>query len=404
MVEPHFVDESATVLRHWLAETHTSVDAGQLEVPIGSLRFSTEVTYLSPTGAHGFGSIYVLGNDGAPVAEADARVLNAACAGAARERSGNDSVAAGVPASAAHEAWSIVAAEAPEDWITTAVDSVRDRVLAAGEEVGDLLASVVSQRILPVIGVLGRRGVVAEDDVLAVLVKSLSRLADTCPGGLVVRRWLASATLPAIAAFNLPGARYESPNPLRSQAISECGVAAAPVPEPAPEWSIRPIEIHDDDGGPDVRLVHRWMNLDHVASTWLQAWSLTRWRDELAHQLSGTHSLPCLVGYQGRQIGYLEIYRVVRDKLGECYPCHEHDLGVHIALGEPDAIGRGLGSSLLRSVAEGLLAADERCRRVVAEPDLHNGASIRAFTKAGFVRRADVGLPTKNAALMVFSR
>lgn len=50
---------TAVLLRRWLAETHTPVAEGPLKVTIGPLRFSAEVTYRSPTGAHGFGPIRV---------------------------------------------------------------------------------------------------------------------------------------------------------------------------------------------------------------------------------------------------------------------------------------------------------------------------------------------------------
>jgi RimJ/RimL family protein N-acetyltransferase len=100
----------------------------------------------------------------------------------------------------------------------------------------------------------------------------------------------------------------------------------------------------------------------------------------------------------------VELYRVQRDKLARCYSHEPRDLGVHIAIGEPDAIGRGVGSALLRAVAEGLLAADRDCVRVAAEPNVHNGASVGAFGKAGFGWVAEVGLPNKNSALMVFGR
>jgi RimJ/RimL family protein N-acetyltransferase len=86
------------------------------------------------------------------------------------------------------------------------------------------------------------------------------------------------------------------------------------------------------------------------------------------------------------------------------YPHHPHDLGVHVAIGEPSRTGRGLGRALLRAVAEGLLAADPRCPRVVAEPDVRNVPSIRAFTAAGFRPAGEITLPDKTAALLVFDR
>jgi RimJ/RimL family protein N-acetyltransferase len=176
-----------------------------------------------------------------------------------------------------------------------------------------------------------------------------------------------------------------------------CRVPGVPVPRLAGGWSLRPVRPHAGD----VALVHRWMNLPHVAAGWQQDWSLARWHAELAAQLAGDHSLPCMVSLDGRDVGYVEIYRVIRDRLARCYPHHPHDLGVHVAIGEPDAVGRGLGSSLLRAVSDGLLAADPHCLRVVAEPDVHNGASIGAFRNAGFVQEREIGLPGKTAALMI---
>ena len=140
------------------------------------------------------------------------------------------------------------------------------------------------------------------------------------------------------------------------------------------------------------------MHAEHVAVNWNQAWTRQRWYDELRTQLTGAHSVPCLVSRDGREIAYVELYRVVRDKLGDCYPLHPRDLGVHIAIGEPDAIGRGLGSSLLRAVARGLQAADPECRRVVAEGGVAAGtrrAVIARGAAPGPVVRARVVKPQR---------
>lgn len=197
---------------------------------------------------------------------------------------------------------------------------------------------------------------------------------------------------------------HEVPNPLCPGGAGSPRIPGVPLPELGEGWSLRPVEITGETGGPDVTVVHEWMNSEHVAVNWEQAWSRAEWHTELATQLDGAHSLPCIVSLDGRQVAYVELYRVVLDKLAGCYPCHPNDLGVHIAIGERQAIGRGLGSSLLLAVARGLLAADPGCRRVVAEPNVHNAASIAAFAKAGYTREREVGLPSKNSALMVRSR
>ncbi|WP_263251408.1 GNAT family N-acetyltransferase [Saccharopolyspora rosea] len=423
---------SAALLRRWLAETHTPVAEGPLRLSIGPLRLRTEVVYDSPTGAHGFGPIHVVDGADAVVAVAEPGVLAAACAAEARARA--------LPDAPVNEP----GARSVVDWLVTAlarreVDPLplAEDLVAVGRSVTDAaearrwLSAHVEGRLLPglvgadgsrcatlltrgalaVIGLFGRRGVVHEADLIAALAAELRALAETHPDTEpVVRHWLTSPTLTDLAVLNGSGLRYreeagrvrpepvpfEVPNPLRPPAPDVPGV---PLPELGEGWSLRPVGL---DG--DVELVHRWMNREHVAVNWHQDWPLDRWRDELTAQLDGRHSLPCVVSRDGRDVAYLELYRVVRDKLARCYVHDPHDLGVHIAIGEPDAIGRGVGSSLLRAAALGLLAADPACRRVVAEPNVHNGASVRAFGKAGFERSREVGLANKNSALMVFAR
>ncbi|HEY6425432.1 MAG TPA: GNAT family N-acetyltransferase [Pseudonocardiaceae bacterium] len=165
-------------------------------------------------------------------------------------------------------------------------------------------------------------------------------------------------------------------------------------------WQLRRAQPH----GADVDLVARWMAQPHVEEFWQQAWEPDRWAKEIAEQLAGDHSVPCVALLDGEPVAYLELYRVCRDRIAALYPAGEHDLGVHIAIGESDRTGRGLGRSLLRAVADGLLAANPACRRVIAEPDVRNVASVRAFTAAGFQVRADLTLPHKTATLLIYPR
>lgn len=431
---------ASVLLRRWLAETHTPVAEGELRVRIGSLSLHVEVVYDSPTGAHGFGSIQVLDADGEHVVSADPALLVAACSADARARSLPEAPI-NRPESGSLSEWLLRALPRREvDPLPHADDLVAvARSLSSAAEVQRWLASHVEERMLPeilawdgsnrsgitaellsrgvlvVIGLLGRRGVAHEDHLLAELARGLTALAERNPGvaGLV-EHWLTSPTLTDLAALNGSGLRYrddsgatkvrpvpfEVRNPLLTEAPEVPGV---PLPELA-GFTLRPVRVTGVDGGRDVELVHRWMNRGHVAVNWNQDWSLPVWREELTRQVAGDHSLPCVVGLDGRDIGYLELYRVRRDVLASCYAHGSHDLGAHIAIGEPDAIGRGVGSSLLRATAEGLLAADPLAERVVAEPDVQNRASIGAFGKAGFAQAAEVGLVNKNSALMVFER
>jgi RimJ/RimL family protein N-acetyltransferase len=180
------------------------------------------------------------------------------------------------------------------------------------------------------------------------------------------------------------------------------GLAAAVVaagPPPAPilgrPWSIRPLAATGADPG----LVSRWMNEPHVALFWEQAWPPVRWATALAGQWDGDHSRPYLVSYAGSPLAYVEIYRCPRDVVGLQYDADPYDLGLHLAIGERDRTGRGLGRELVRAVAEGLAAADPRVRRVLADPDERHEMARRMFAAAGFRLLGVRDLGHKHAAL-----
>lgn len=177
-------------------------------------------------------------------------------------------------------------------------------------------------------------------------------------------------------------------------------IGGPPLPSLSAPWSVRVA----GEGGADLDLIHRWMNTAHVSAFWQQDWPRDRWAEELGRQRTGTHSVPCLVDFEGTTIAYLEVYRVLRDRLAGYYAHDPADLGVHVAIGEQDRTGQGLGRRLLHAVAQGLLVADDECDRVVAEPDANNGPSVKAFQAAGFVPVGEIDLPEKIAALMIHPR
>lgn len=180
-------------------------------------------------------------------------------------------------------------------------------------------------------------------------------------------------------------------------------IAAPPdtlsVPGPRGIVALRPVDTERD-----LDLVHDWMNRPHVVEYWQQAWPRDRLHGYLVDQMDDTVSRPCLGLLAGVVVSYWEIYRPAADPLGEAYPARDTDLGVHLLIGDPRATGRGLGGLLLAAVRTGLLAADPACDRIVAEPDVRNVASVRAFQRAGFRRTRDIELTGKTAALMVAER
>jgi RimJ/RimL family protein N-acetyltransferase len=155
----------------------------------------------------------------------------------------------------------------------------------------------------------------------------------------------------------------------------------------------------------DVDLVHGWMNDPETAPYWELDGPRERTGEHLLEQAALDYTWPYVGLLDGEPMSYWEVYRADLDPLlAGYYPARSHDAGLHVLIGPAEFRGRGIGTALLCDVAKRLLAADPRTTRVVAEPDVRNERSIRAFRSAGFRRVADLGLADKRAALMVRDR
>ncbi|MEU0137509.1 GNAT family N-acetyltransferase [Streptomyces sp. NPDC006296] len=173
-----------------------------------------------------------------------------------------------------------------------------------------------------------------------------------------------------------------------------------PVATSAGEFRLVPV-----DAERDLAMISRWMNDPAVAAFWELAGPESVTAAHLGRQLAGDgRSVPCLGVLDGVPMSYWEIYRADLDPLARHYPARPHDMGVHLLIGGVGNRGRGIGSVLLKAVADLVLDHRARCDRVVAEPDLRNTPSVSAFLSAGFRFCAEVDLPDKRAALMVRDR
>ncbi|MFF3962359.1 GNAT family N-acetyltransferase [Streptomyces griseorubiginosus] len=173
-----------------------------------------------------------------------------------------------------------------------------------------------------------------------------------------------------------------------------------PVTTPAGVFHLVPVQVERD-----LPLVSRWMNDPAVTAFWELAGPQSVTEEHLRSQLTGDgRSVPCLGVLEGTPMSYWEIYRADLDPVARHYPARPHDTGIHLLIGEVPHRGRGLGSTLLRSLADLVLDKRPACARVIAEPDLRNIPSVTAFLSAGFRFSAEIELPAKRAALMVRER
>ncbi|MFD8523706.1 GNAT family N-acetyltransferase [Streptomyces capillispiralis] len=223
------------------------------------------------------------------------------------------------------------------------------------------------------------------------------------PGRHPVRLRLHRQPPPPMTCDDSPGGTATGPGGTCAEAGGEISGPIddwGPTPTPAGLFRLVPVTIERD-----LPLLTTWMNDPAVAAYWDLSGPPAVTAEHLRAQLDGEgHSVPCMGVLDGTPMSYWEIYRADLDPLAHHYPARPHDSGLHLLLGTAGARGRGLGSILLRAVADLVLDRRPASARVLAEPDLRNVPSVAAFLSAGFRFSAEVDLPAKRAALVIRDR
>jgi RimJ/RimL family protein N-acetyltransferase len=131
----------------------------------------------------------------------------------------------------------------------------------------------------------------------------------------------------------------------------------------------------------DLPLIGQWLRAEHVRSTWGDADANIR----LLAEPPAQGSWRAVIEADGRKVGLVLWQHPTRAELDVAglgdIPASVID--IDILIGEADAVGRGLGSSAMRIVAERALS-DPAVPFVIACVRPDNLASRRACAKAGF--------------------
>ena len=145
----------------------------------------------------------------------------------------------------------------------------------------------------------------------------------------------------------------------------------------------------------DLPLVRDWLAAPHVMQWWGKP-------DEQFALVSGDLDEPAmdqyLVATAGPPFGYLQCYDLTAWNAG-FGPQPAGTRGIDQFIGEPDMMGRGHGSALIRAFVDGLLTAGTP--RVLTDPDPANARAIRAYEKAGFCKDCELNTPGGRALLMI---
>jgi acetyl CoA:N6-hydroxylysine acetyl transferase len=153
----------------------------------------------------------------------------------------------------------------------------------------------------------------------------------------------------------------------------------------------------------DLDRLHRWQAEPYVSPFWNLAIPYEAYREHLIRFLADRHHTLYIGELDGQPMSYWESYWVLDDIVGRTYDYHPEDQGIHLLIGEPEYIGRGVALPLLRAMTA-LQFQHEPTQKVIAEPDIGNKKMIHVFEKCGFTFQKEIDLPDKRAALLFCHR
>lgn len=138
----------------------------------------------------------------------------------------------------------------------------------------------------------------------------------------------------------------------------------------------------------DLRLVHEWLRRPHVRRWWDEH---ETYEDVVAHYLpsiEGRRPVDLyLILLDERPVGFIQRYLVAdHPDTAALVGVGAGVAGVDLFVAEEELTGKGLGTEVLRRFVRDVVFAKPEVTACIADPDVRNAASIRAFEKAGFRR------------------
>lgn len=163
-------------------------------------------------------------------------------------------------------------------------------------------------------------------------------------------------------------------------------------------------ELRRAEVGRDGERFHRWQNDPRVARFWEEARSREELDAYLQKRRDDPHCEPLVGCIDGEPFAYLEAYWAREDRIAPYYVAQDHDLGVHLLVGESRFLGAARTQAWLRALNHYMFLLDPRTRRLVGEPRADNEAVIWLAQTVGYRKLKEFDFPHKRAALLMCTR
>lgn len=165
------------------------------------------------------------------------------------------------------------------------------------------------------------------------------------------------------------------------------------------KFTFTPIEENDL---PSLQAkLHRWFHMPHVA----QWWPVPRENEDFFNSFlkrirSGTK--PYLVLCNDHPIGYIQCYSVDLTTNTWLPKLSGNIIGTDQFIGEPDYLGKGIGTLFITAFVKNLLAKDNTLT-IIVDPYPTNLIAIKCYEKVGFKKLGEYQAPWGPVLLMTYS-
>jgi aminoglycoside 6'-N-acetyltransferase len=134
--------------------------------------------------------------------------------------------------------------------------------------------------------------------------------------------------------------------------------------------------------------MYEWLRREHVRRWWDDN---ETYEDVLEHYLPGLEGAKpvdlYLILLDASPVGFIQTYLLAdHPEYAQLVGLGAGVAGVDLFIGEEELIGKGLGVEVLRRFVDDVVFVEPATTACIADPDVRNAASIRAFEKAGFRR------------------
>ena len=158
------------------------------------------------------------------------------------------------------------------------------------------------------------------------------------------------------------------------------------------------LNIYRVDLSRDFDRLYTWMHQPHVA----KFWQLNLPHDQLLAHFKAALAMPhqelFILQINGQITGYAETYYAPDDRLAQFCQLQAGDFGIHLLIGEQNAIGKGYSSLIVRGLSD-YLFTQHMAERVLLEPNAEVSALSILERKLGFSNLGNLELPEKVATL-----